>query len=799
MKKKSAAPAVEKRSELFYSGRDCRAFDYMGAHPFVQDGEQGYLFRVYAPEAEKVSVMGEFNDWNRDADYMARDEQGIWEKFIPNIPEYAAYKYSVWAKSGDVFDKSDPYGFHFETRPGNATKAYDIDGYEWGDASWLDWRKKHLPYSNPVNIYECHLGSWKMHEDGNFYSYRQLADELVPYVKEMGYTHIEFMPLTEYPFDGSWGYQVIGYFAATSRYGTPKDLMYLIDKAHQAGLGVIMDWVPAHFPKDGCGLVEFDGSHLYEYADPLKMEHKEWGTRVFDYGKVSTRNLLFSSAMFWIEKFHMDGLRVDAVASMLYLDYGKQDGEWIANMYGGNENLEAVEFLKHTNSMIQKRGRGAVTIAEESTAWPKVTGDLNDGGLGFTMKWNMGWMNDFLDYMQYDPYFRAYHHNDLTFSMVYAYSEKFMLVLSHDEVVHGKASMLSKMPGEEADKFANLRAGYGYMMTHPGKKLLFMGQDIAEYDEWNEERGVEWELLKYDYHEQIRRFVKRLNELYRKNPALYAEDDSWDGFEWIDCIDANECTLSYLRKSDKEEETLLVCLNFANVDRPEYRVGVPFEGKYTEVLNSDDIAFGGKGRINSYVLEAEEIASDGRENSILMHQAPLSVSIFAYTPYTDEEKEERRKIAEAAQKAAEEAVRKAAEEAAKKEAIAKKAAEEAAKKEEAARKAAEEAAEKEAVARQAAEEVVRKTAAAKKAVEEAAKKAAAMKKKTLKEELTEKAEQADSAILEGKEKEKPARRTTRKKTATAKAVAPKEPTAKKPASVAKKSTSSAKVTKGTKA
>ena len=408
-------------------------------------------------------------------------------------------------------------------------------------------------------------------------------------------------------------------------------------------------------------------------------------------------------------------------------------------------------------------------------------------------------MNDFLDYMQYDPYFRAYHHNDLTFSMVYAYSEKFMLVLSHDEVVHGKASMLSKMPGEEADKFANLRAGYGYMMTHPGKKLLFMGQDIAEYDEWNEERGVEWELLKYDHHEQMRRFVKRLNELYRKNPALYAEDDSWDGFEWIDCIDANECTLSYLRKSDKEEETLLVCLNFANVDRPEYRVGVPFEGKYTEVLNSDDIAFGGKGRINSYVLEAEEIASDGRENSILMHQAPLSVSIFAYTPYTDEEKEERRKIAEVAQKAAEEAVRKAAEEAAKKEAIAKKAAEEAAKKEEAARKAAEEAAEKEAVARQAAEEVVRKAAAAKKAMEEAAKKTAAMKKKTLKEELTEKAEQADSAILEGKEKEKPACRTTRKKTATAKAVAPKEPTAKKPASVAKKSTSSAKVTKGTKA
>ena len=496
MKKKSAAPAAEKRSELFYSGRDCRAFDYMGAHPFVQDGEQGYLFRVYAPEAEKVSVMGEFNDWNRDADYMTRDEQGIWEKFIPNIPEYAAYKYSVWAKSGDVFDKSDPYGFHFETRPGNATKAYDIDGYEWGDASWLDWRKKHLPYSNPVNIYECHLGSWKMHEDGNFYSYRQLADELVPYVKEMGYTHIEFMPLTEYPFDGSWGYQVIGYFAATSRYGTPKDLMYLIDKAHQAGLGVIMDWVPAHFPKDGCGLVEFDGSHLYEYADPLKMEHKEWGTRVFDYGKVSTRNLLFSSAMFWIEKFHMDGLRVDAVASMLYLDYNRQ-GEWRPNVHGGRENLEAVDFLRLLNEYILTDHPDVMMIAEESTAWPMVTKPGYDGGLGFNFKWNMGWMNDMLCYCSADPFFRKDMHDKITFSFMYAFSENYILPLSHDEVVHGKCSLISKMPPPYENQFGGLRALYGYMAAHPGKKMLFMGGEFAQFSEWAYQRGLDWMLLDY--------------------------------------------------------------------------------------------------------------------------------------------------------------------------------------------------------------------------------------------------------------------------------------------------------------
>ena len=625
MKKKSAAPAAEKRSELFYSGRDCRAFDYMGAHPFVQDGEQGYLFRVYAPEAEKVSVMGEFNDWNRDADYMTRDEQGIWEKFIPNIPEYAAYKYSVWAKSGDVFDKSDPYGFHFETRPGNATKAYDLDGYEWGDASWLDWRKKHLPYSNPVNIYECHLGSWKMHEDGNFYSYRQLADELVPYVKEMGYTHIEFMPLTEYPFDGSWGYQVIGYFAATSRYGTPKDLMYLIDKAHQAGLGVIMDWVPAHFPKDGCGLVEFDGSHLYEYADPLKMEHKEWGTRVFDYGKVSTRNLLFSSAMFWIEKFHMDGLRVDAVASMLYLDYNRQ-GEWRPNVHGGRENLEAVDFLRLLNEYILTDHPDVMMIAEESTAWPMVTKPGYDGGLGFNFKWNMGWMNDMLCYCSADPFFRKDMHDKITFSFMYAFSENYILPLSHDEVVHCKFSLISKMPPPYENQFGGLRALYGYMAAHPGKKMLFMGGEFAQFSEWAYQRGLDWMLLDYPAHRQMQAYVKALNHFYLATPQLWEQDTDWRGFEWISHED-NRNNIIAFRRVAKDGSDIVVVVNFSPEEQQEYRIGVPITGTYEEIFTSDKTEFGGSGMANGK-LKTENKPMHGQEQSIVLKIPRFGVLFF---------------------------------------------------------------------------------------------------------------------------------------------------------------------------
>ena len=625
MKKKSAAPAAEKRSELFYSGRDCRAFDYMGAHPFVQDGEQGYLFRVYAPEAEKVSVMGEFNDWNRDADYMTRDEQGIWEKFIPNIPEYAAYKYSVWAKSGDVFDKSDPYGFHFETRPGNATKAYDIDGYEWGDASWLDWRKKHLPYSNPVNIYECHLGSWKMHEDGNFYSYRQLADELVPYVKEMGYTHIELLPVMEHPFDGSWGYQPTGYFAATARYGTPKQLMHLIDKAHQAGLGVIMDWVPAHFPKDGCGLVEFDGSHLYEYADPLKMEHKEWGTRVFDYGKVSTRNLLFSSAMFWIEKFHMDGLRVDAVASMLYLDYNRQ-GEWRPNVHGGRENLEAVDFLRLLNEYILTDHPDVMMIAEESTAWPMVTKPGYDGGLGFNFKWNMGWMNDMLCYCSADPFFRKDMHDKITFSFMYAFSENYILPLSHDEVVHGKCSLISKMPPPYENQFGGLRALYGYMAAHPGKKMLFMGGEFAQFSEWAYQRGLDWMLLDYPAHRQMQAYVKALNHFYLATPQLWEQDTDWRGFEWISHED-NRNNIIAFRRVAKDGSDIVVVVNFSPEEQQEYRIGVPITGTYEEIFTSDKTEFGGSGMANGK-LKTENKPMHGQEQSIVLKIPRFGVLFF---------------------------------------------------------------------------------------------------------------------------------------------------------------------------
>lgn len=613
----------EEHAALFQSGRDCRAFEFMGAHPQTRDGQEGYYFSVYAPNAVEVAVMGEFNGWSRDAHKMVRDETGIWECFIPGVKQYDSYKYSVHTQDGQFFDKADPYAFHSETRPSNASKTFDLAGYEWHDNSWMDFRGRHLPYTAPVNIYEVHMGSWKRHEDGNFYSYRQLADELIPYVKEMGYTHIECMPLTEHPLDGSWGYQVTGYFAATSRYGTPHDLMYFVDKCHEAGIGVIMDWVPAHFPKDGHGLVEFDGSYLYEYADPLKMEHKEWGTRVFDYGKVSVRNLLFSSAMFWIEQFHIDGLRVDAVASMLYLDYNRQ-GEWRPNIYGGRENLEAVDFLRMLNHMVLSEHPDVMMIAEESTAWPMVTKPGSVGGLGFNFKWNMGWMNDMLHYMALDPLWRPFNHDNLTFSFFYAFSENFILPISHDEVVYGKGSLINKMPGDEILKFANVRTFMGYMMSHPGKKLSFMGSEIGQFNEWNFNAQIEWNLLEKKQHKQIQDFFRDINKFYLENKPLHEIDFSWEGFNWIHHDDYTQSIIAFRRMDKSGDEIISVC-NFQPLERQNYCIGVPKYGVYAEVFNTDAKKYGGMGITNGKNIKTVDEAMHGYEQSISLDIPPMSV------------------------------------------------------------------------------------------------------------------------------------------------------------------------------
>ena len=614
--------SLEEHLTLYHSGRDCRAYEFMGAHPGQVDGAEGYWFRVFAPNAARVSVMGEFNGWDRQANPMDRDSRGMWQTFIVGVKQYDAYKYAIETAEGYQLDKSDPFGFHSETRPGNASKTFDLSGYVWGDASWLNWRATHQAFDQPVNIYEVHLGSWKMHEDGSFYSYRQLADELIPYVKEMGYTHIECMPLTEYPFDGSWGYQVTGYFAATSRYGTPHDLMYFVDKAHQAGIGVIMDWVPAHFPKDGHGLVEFDGSYLYEYADPLKMEHKEWGTRVFDYGKITTRDLLFSSAMFWIEQFHMDGLRVDAVASMLYLDYNRHD-EWRPNIHGGRENLEAVDFLRLLNEMVLTDHPDVLMIAEESTAWPLVTRPGYAGGLGFNFKWNMGWMNDMLCYMSADPFFRKDMHDKITFSFMYAFSENYILPLSHDEVVHGKRSLLDKMPDPYENKFASLRTLFGYMMGHPGKKMLFMGGEFGQFSEWCEARGLDWMLLDYDAHRQMQQYVKALNAFYLETRQLWENDVDWQGFAWIS-HDDNVNNMIAFRRIAKDGTDIICVANFAPVHHTSYKIGVPYAGTFEEVFSSDQLIFGGSG-VSNGKKRSKAVPMHGCEQSLDLEIGPLSV------------------------------------------------------------------------------------------------------------------------------------------------------------------------------
>jgi len=559
---------------LFGEGTHYEIYKLMGAHPTTQRGKDGVYFAVWAPHAESVSVVGDFNKWDPDKNVMKCDnDMGIYQLFVPKVREGDLYKFCITTYKGKLLFKADPYANYAEHRPGTASCVYNITKFKWGDSVWMKKRLEYNAKKDAMSIYELHPGSWKKHplkdgdEDG-FYNYRELAHSLADYIKEMGYTHVELMGIAEHPFDGSWGYQVTGYYAPTSRYGTPEDFQYFVNYMHKNKIGVILDWVPAHFPKDAHGLADFDGTPTYEYADPRKGEHPDWGTKVFDYGKNEVKNFLIANALFWIQEYHIDGLRVDAVASMLYLDYGREAGQWIPNKYGENKNLEAIEFFKHLNSVVLGKNKGAVMIAEESTAWPMVTGKPEEGGLGFSLKWNMGWMHDFLEYMKLDPYFRKYNHHKMTFSMSYAYSENYVLVLSHDEVVHLKCSMINKMPGLGQDKFENLKAGYSYMFGHPGKKLLFMGQEFGQFQEWSEARELDWFLLAEPCHQQLQAYVKELLALYKKYPALYANDDSQEGFEWINADDAARSIFSFVRKSPTGRNNLLFVINYTPVPRP---------------------------------------------------------------------------------------------------------------------------------------------------------------------------------------------------------------------------------------